>query len=222
MIQGRPTGYRLFLLRNEENMAVAAYAGSLMDMRDGRAVFIGTYAATRACHQRLGLMRELFISGLMQAAADAHELEEDLALVIGDCTKESEPTWNAVGRKRLCCHNGRGGFKEVALLQPAIRFDLHTGQPACGMEVVKEHLMVRSFGDDITKPTICAAVDGYYRWCGKRPLEDFDTLEAYNTYRAHFDGLLALFRADIEEGGELALFSAAERAELEAKGIVFE
>lgn len=216
----RPTCYRLFLAINEDGLVVAVYAGSLMDLDHRHAVFIGTYAATRHCHARRGLMRELFISGLMQAVMDADELGEELALIIGDCTQSSEHMWNAVGRKRLCMQTSVG-VKEVDFLQPAIRFNLDTGLPADGLEPVKEHLMVRSLGPEITKRLIIQAVGAYYRWCGKRPPQDFASLGAYHQYRAHFDGLLMQFKEALCAGGELVLYSAAEREVAMQEGVVF-
>ncbi len=220
----RPTCYRLFLAINEEGLVVAAYAGNIMDLDHRHAVFIGTYAATRQCHQRRGLITELFTSGLMQAVIDAHELNEELVLIIGDCTEASERTWNKVGRKCLYRYTA-DGVKEVEFLQPAIKFDLQTGFPAEGLEPVKEHLMVRSLGPDITKELIVRAVDAYYRWCGKRPPSDFETSgadpEAYFRYRAHFDGLLTQFEEGLCAGGDLVLFSAAEREAAIREGVVF-
>jgi len=218
-LDGRETGYRLFLAYNEAGLMVAAYAGSLMDMPDNQAVFIGTYAATRKCHQKLGLMREMFVSGLMQAAMDAHMAGETLSLVIGDCTEASEHTWNSVGRKLLCLRDSQGNHWEVEFLQPAIKFDLSTGQPAPGMMPVKEYLMARPFGGVITLKAIYEAVGAYYRWCGKRPPEDFDDPEAYKRYRAHFDGLHRSFGEQIlGSDAELAFVSAAQRAALKQEG----
>lgn len=216
----RPTCYRLFLAINEGGLVVAAYAGSLMDLDHRSSVFIGTYAATRDCHTRRGLMYELFVSGLMQAVIDAHELDEELVLIIGDCTQASEGMWNAVGRKRLCMYTN-AGIQEVEFLQPAIKFDVNTGLPAPGLKPVKEHLMVRSLGPDITKELIVKAVDAYYRWCGKRPPEDFPNDEAFQLYRAHFDGLLQQFIEGLYAGGELVLYSAAERIAAMQDGVVF-
>jgi len=217
VLAGRKTGYRLFIARDQQGAVAATYGGSLMGLSGNDAVFIGTYAATHDSYAGKGLMGQLFISGLIQAAEDAHNLKEELVLIIGDCTPTSEWTWDSVGRKRVCLVEG-DSFREVGFYQPAIKFDLSTGLPAEGMSAIKEHLMVRGLGCEITKDLICQSVGAYYRWCGKRTQDDFPSADAYRKYRDHFDSLLGQFRAEIERGGDLVLFGAAERAALVAQG----
>ena len=223
-LNGRLSKYQLYLARNIRNRdMVAAYAGNLMDLGNGAAVFIGTYAATCESHQRLGLMREMFTCALMQAAIDADRQGEELRLVIGDCTDEAEKLWNKTGRKRPYIQTSPNRFREIPFKEPSTHFDRTTGEPAKGAGAVLEHLMVRGFGCEITRELIDAAVTASFRWSGKRTLADFDLNEvAFRRYLAHFDNLLRTFRRGLYQPGELCLFSADERAAARQTGCIFE
>jgi hypothetical protein len=224
-LSGKRTRYRLFVaVESGTNEIVAAHAGFLISMGKGQAVFVGTYAATRHSHRQFGLMRELFTCSLMQAAIDAHVREEELKLVVGDCTRGSETVWNATGRKRIYVPTKAWTYREVAFMQSSLDFHRDTGLPTAETGAVVEHLMARTFGCSLTKTMLLDAVRAIYRWSSERTQADFDSCAAYEVYRQHFESLLAEFSKSLHSGaGDLALFSAAERAEKEGtEGCIFE
>jgi len=224
VLLGKLTRYRLFIaIEVCTNEIVAAHAGFLISMGKGQSVFVGTYAATRNTHRRFGLMRELFTCSLMQAAIDAHVREEELKLVVGDCTNGSETVWNTTGRKRIYVPTGTWTYREVAFQQSSLEFHRATGLPTEEAGAVTEHLMARTFGCVLDKLMLLGAVRAIYAWSGKRTTSDFETCAAFSVYKDHFKHLIENFSKSLHHGaGDIILYSAAERAEKEGEGYSFE
>src|SRR5713101_5148131 len=69
--------------------------------------------AARIESQRQGIVRELYISSMMQAAADAHSQGKKLSMIAGECTWSSERAWNSVGRRRVYVETGPNEYSEL-------------------------------------------------------------------------------------------------------------
>ncbi len=219
---GKFTQYRLFLVRDvNSGLIVAAFAGNVMDMGEGESVFLVAYAVTRPQYQGLGLLRELFVSSLMQAEMDAKARGEKLILVLGECTECSIDNWSSLGLRQLWLSEDGQRYSESRFTQPALFFDLGTGQPGEGAGVVTEHLMLRPFDCLVTKWLVFRAVQALFMWCARRTPDDFHNEYAYETYRRHFDELLSEFFESLFLPPTLCLFTAQERIQAQRRGAVF-
>lgn len=224
-ISGKMTQYRVFIARTKYGEPVAAHAGHVITLGDkssNESAFIGSYAATANNFRGMGLMSEMFTCSLMQAARDAHDRRQVLRLIAGDCSESSEKVWNkAGGRKRVYMRIGRN-FQQVRFMQPSLRFDFSTGEPAKDAGAVEQNLMIRDIlgNGEISPELLRKTVAAIYRWCAKRPKEQFVSIEAYARYREHFSILLREFGEQFN-GEKLCLLSQAERKAKEEQGVVF-
>lgn len=220
------TRYRIYVARDEAGVIQSLYAGGLVEMHDseskpnGEMMFMGSYGVTRPESQRKGIIRELYVSSMMQAAADTHAMGKKLSLVAGECTASSEQTWNAMRRNRLYLKRG-DEYLEPPYLQPALDFDPKTGLPAEGAGEAAEHLQMQFVDVQPSKSAVTSAVDAMYRWCNLLPRDEFETPEAYATHREYVGKIQKEFNDFISQEGELVLLSAQEREELRSQGLVF-
>lgn len=217
--------YRLFVARDETGKIQSIYAGGLIEMANtdkqpsGEAVFMGAYGITRPENQRKGIVRELYISSIMQAAADAHAKNNKLVMIAGECTWGSELAWNAVGRRRVYVESGANEYTELPYIQPALDFNPKTGLPDENAGEVPEHLMVQFLQGEPNKERIITAVDSMYRWCNLNPQNFFDTPEAYAIHKEYIANIQKEFSDFLLSHGPLSLLSGGEREELKRKGV---
>jgi hypothetical protein len=216
--------YRLFIARDPSGKIQSLYAGGLIEMVDGQglahdeAMFMGAYAVTRQESQRRGLVRELYISSMMQAAADAYAENQHLSLIAAETTSGSERVWNAMHRRRVYLETAPNQYSELTYIQPALEFDPETGLPAEGAGEVAEHLMVHFLDGKTDKDRLLAAVDGIYRWCNTYPRTFFRNEKAYEKHRQYLHEIWNECRDFVFGAGRLQLLSAIERERFVKQG----
>lgn len=228
LLDGSPdiARYRLFVARDESGKIQSVYAGGLIEMvtdqeqPNGESVFMGAYGITRPESQRQGIVRELYISSIMQAAADAYTQGKKLVMIAGECTWSSEPAWNAVGLHRVYVKSGENEYTELSYVQPALEFDAKTGLPDEDSGEVPEHLMVEFLEGEPSKERTLAAVASMYRWCNLYPRNFFNSEEAYAAHQKYIASIQKEFSDFLFANGPLHLLSSKERAELKEKGLV--
>ncbi len=219
------TRYRLYVARDESGKLQSVYAGGTMEMQNDRheptneSMFMGAYGVTRPESQRKGLVRELYISSMMQAAMDSHTEKRRLVMIAGECTWSSERAWNAVGRRRVYVETGRGEYTELPYIQPALEFDPDTGLPLEESGEAPEHLMVQFLEGNPNKEKIIAAIDSIYRWCNVWPRSTFTSDHAYATHVRYLEDFQKRYTDFFSKNGALHLLSPEERKALKAKGI---
>jgi len=215
--------YRIFLARDEQGNIASLYSGGVVEFtphseRPDEAIFFGAYGITSMSARRKGLVRELYASSLMQAEVDAKANGKKLTMVVGESSDESEPAWNAFGRKRVYVQTGPDTYTEIPYVQPPLDFDPDTGLPTEGNIDVPLHLMLQFFDGTADKKRISLAVDAIYRWCNMPPEDEFSTQEALQAQRAYIANLQKQFDDFLFGNGELKLFSANERDEMRKSG----
>lgn len=214
--------YRLYIARDGSGKIQSTYAGGLVRMigsaLTGEAVFMGTYGITRPECRRRGLVRELYISSMMQAAADAHSEGRKFSMVVGECTSSSERAWNSVGRRRVYVEAEPNQYSELRYVQPALDFDRNTGLPAEDAGEAPEHIMVHFLEGVPDKARISAAIESMYLWCNTWPQSLFDSKAAYDAHLHYVAKLHKEFDTLMRANGPLRLLSAQERERLCAMG----
>lgn len=214
--------YRLYVARDEAGRIQSVYAGGLVGMTDpapaGEAMFMGAYGITRPESRRQGIVRELYLSSMMQAAADAHAQGKKLSVIAGECTSSSERTWNSVGRSRVYVKTGPNEYSELRYVQPALDFDKKTGLPMGDAGEASEHLMVDFLEGEPDTRRLSAAVDSIYRWCNTWPRNAFENQAAYEVHAKYVADLRKKLNTFIFTNGSLRLLSADQREQLRAQG----
>ena len=214
--------YRLYVARDEAGRIQSVYAGGLVGMADpapaGEAMFMGAYGITRPESQRQGIVRELYISSMMQAAADAHSQGKKLSMIAGECTWSSERAWNSVGRRRVYVETGPNEYSELRYVQPALNFDVKTGLPTEDAGEASEHIMVDFLEGEPDKGRISAAVESMNSWCNTWPRNAFENQAAYDVHLQYVADLRKEFNTFIFTNGPLRLLSADQREQLRAQG----
>jgi hypothetical protein len=211
------TRYRIFVALDQGGDVASVFAGGLLELlccKPGsvaEAMFMEAYAATRGGSQRLGIFRELYLSSLMQAAADARAERKRLTVAVGECTWRSEPAWNAIGQKRIYLESGMGHYTELPYIQPPVDWDAETGGAADGAGDVPEHLMIEFFEGELDKDRLITVIDAIYRWNNRLPETFFASLEAHAAHKQHVDGRLEVIRNFLFSHGRVQLLTAAQR-----------
>ena len=214
--------YRLYIARDETGRIQSVYAGGLVGLAGpapaGEAMFMGAYGITRPESRRQGIVRELYISSMMQAAADAHSQGKNLSVIAGECTWSSERAWNSVGRRRVYVETGPNEYSELRYVQPALDFDKKTGLPTEDAGEASEHIMADFLESEPDKGRISAAVESMHRWCNTWPRNGFENQAAYDVHLQYVSDLGKKFNTFISAKGPLRLLSADQREELRAQG----
>jgi hypothetical protein len=214
--------YRFYIARDLSGKIQSIYAGGLVGMIDpaltGEAVFMGTYGITRPECRRQGIVRELYISSMMQAAADAHSLGRRFSMIVGECTSSSERAWNSVGRRRVYVETGPNKYSELRYVQPALDFDRNTGLPTEDAGEAPEHIMVHFLEGVPDKARISAAIESMYLWCNTWPQSVFENKAGCDAHLHYVAKLHKEFDAFMRANGPLRLLSAQEREQLRATG----
>jgi hypothetical protein len=214
--------YRLYVARDEAGKIQSVYTGGMVGMADaafpGEAMLMGAYGITRPESQRQGIVRELYISSMMQAAADAHSQGKKLSMIAGECTWSSERAWNSVGRRRVYVETGPNEYSELRYVQPALNFDVKTGLPTEDAGEASEHIMVDFLEGEPDKGRISTSVESIYKWCNTWPRNAFENQAAYDAHVQYVAHLRSEFNAFMLMNGPLRLLSAAERDQLRAGG----
>jgi hypothetical protein len=214
--------YRFYVARDESGKIQSVYAGGLVGMRDpalaGEAVFMGAYGITRPESRGQGMVRELYISSLMQAAADAHSEGKRFSMIAGECTWRSERVWNSVGRRRVYVETGPNRYSELRYVQPALDFDRSTGLPTKDVGEAAEHIMVQFLEGEPDKARISAAIESMYLWCNTWPQSIFESKAAYDAHLHYVATLHKDFDAFMRANGPLRLLSAQDREQLRRRG----
>ncbi|MBR1172156.1 hypothetical protein [Bradyrhizobium liaoningense] len=214
--------YRFYAARDKSGKIQSIYAGGLLRMIEpalaDEAVFMGAYGITRPESRRLGLARELYISSMMQAAADAHSQGRVFSMIVGECTASSERAWNSVGRRRVYVETASNQYYELPYLQPALDFNRETGLPTEGAGAAPEHIMVHFLNGGPDKARISAAIQRMYRWCNTWPQGVFKSEVAYDAHVHYVAKLHEDFNSFMQTNGSLLLLSAKEREQLRAAG----
>jgi hypothetical protein len=217
--------YRLYVARDESGKIQSVYAGGLVEMRtknkepNGEMTFMSAYGITRPESQRHGLMRELYVSSMMQAATDALAQDKKFNMVAAEATGTSEKSWNAVGHRRVYVETGPNEYTELKYVQPALDFDFNTGLPTEDAGEFPEHLMVQFVEGEPDKDRIKAAVDGMYRWNNLYDQDAFTSAEAFNQHKHYIAEIQKKFNDQLSTSSPLHLLSAEEREVLKNKGI---
>ena len=220
------TRYRIYVARDENGIIQSLYAGGLVDMNDaqgkplGEKMFMAAYGVTREESRKRGIARELYVSSMMQAAADAYADGKKLSMIISECTSTSEKAWNAIGRRRAYVQTGANDWTELKYVQPPLDWDPDTGMPAEDAGNAAEHIMMQPFDGDMTKERLSSALDAIYRWNNYRSEKFFHNPEAQKAHFAYIQAIQKQFDSELNAGGELKLLSASEREEMIKKGAV--
>lgn len=222
------TRYRIFVARDSSGQLQSLYGGQLVDIlpNDGdtqpdELLFMGMYGAVREESRRKGLVRELYMSSMMEAAADAHALGKTLTTIAGECTEKSEGAWNAVGRRRAYVQTGPNEYSELPYIQPALSFNRETGLPAHGAGEIAEHIMLQFLTGEPTKERVSAAVSSMYRCSNTWPEHMFANKRAYQSHLGYINRLRSNFDSFLMNNGDLLLLTAEERKEMGEKGVAF-
>ena len=224
LLDGSPdvARYRFYVARDASGKIQSVYAGGLVGMTDpvlaGEAMFMGTYGITRPESRRQGIVRELYISSMMQAAADAHSEGKRFLMIAGECTWSSERAWNSVGRRRVYVETGANRYSELRYVQPALDFDRSTGLPTEEVGEAAEHIMVHFLEGEPDKARISAAIESMYLWCNTWPQSVFENKAAHDAHLHYVATLHKEFDALMRANGALRLLSADEREQLRATG----
>jgi hypothetical protein len=216
--------YRVYIARDEAGKIQSIYTGGTVGMDipsiESEAMFMGSYGITRPEAQRQGIVRELYISSMMQAAADAHVEGKKLSVIAGECTWSSEKAWNAVGRLRVYVETAPNEYSELRYVQPALDFDPKTGLPTEGAGEAPEHIMMDFLGSEPDKERISAAVESMYKWCNAWPRGEFESEAAYDAHVQYVADIRKEFNSFLNANGPLRLLTPVEREELRANGVV--
>jgi hypothetical protein len=220
------TRYRIFIAIDQRTgETISIFSGGLLDLitlnapLDREAMFMEAYAVTRIDSQNLGIFRELYMSSLMQAAADAQAERKLLTMVVGECTWHSERAWNAMGQKRIYIETDVAEYTELPYIQPPVDWDSQTGLASEGAGNVPEHLMLEFFDSNPTKEGIVAAIDGIYRWNNMAPRDFFSSHWAYVVHKHHIEQQKTRLENFLHDNGDLKLLLASDRDGLRKQGI---
>src|SRR3989344_5590050 len=159
------TKYRVHVIKDDQGEVLATLTGGRLPLVDsegrslGKQMFMVAYAVTAEKGRQQGLAREAYISAIMQAAKDAQAEGQQLAFSAGEAVHTSESFWNSVGWRRIYLQQESGSYEELKYVQPALDFDLATGEVAEGAGIAPEHMMIDSFEN--TEPTKMM----YSQWC---------------------------------------------------------
>jgi hypothetical protein len=217
--------YRVFTASDGMGNIQSVYAGGLIEMMNGqgnpsgKAMFMGAYAMTHPENRRRGIIRELYISSMMEAASDAFAADKKLSLVAAETSSSSERVWNTIGRRRAYIETGLNEYTELPYVQPALEFEPQTGLPAEGAGALPEHLMLHFLEGDADKIRLTAAVDSMYRWCNAYPESFFASARAYERHKAYIADIQNKLNDFIFSNGRLRLLSVGERAGLRQQGV---
>jgi len=214
------TMYRVFVAEQGGEIQ-AVYAGSLVrlstEKEAGESVFVGSYAFTLPQSRGRGIARELFVSAMIQAAADACATNSRIVAVVGDCTAASEEAWNSMGRARVYVEK-QGEYSEVPFLLPPQRFT-PSGIPADDAGQVPEHFMIRTLDGVVDKDVVIRAIQAVYRWNSRLPSTHFENQEAYQRYLRYFDALLEEVVSVVQRGVGVVAWTRTQREEARRGGV---
>ncbi len=139
-------------------------------------------------------------------------------MIAGECTTVSEPTWSAVGRRRVYVETRPNEFTELKYVQPALEFDAKTGLPEEGAGEAKEHIMVQFVEGEASKERVSASVDSMYRWCNLWKENEFDSPEAFAVHKAYIEKIKKEFDDLLFNSGNMVLLSPADRERMRSEG----
>jgi hypothetical protein len=189
------TKYRIHVLKDRESRVISLVAGGLLDILNDeneptcKMVFMVAYAVSVPKVRRAGFAREAYVSAMIDAVRTAEARGKTLSFVAAECSSISERFWNALGCRRVYAadpHGGTHSYTELRYVQPALDFDIATGEVADGAGPVAEHFMIDNFGPmPPSKKEIMQTVKAFYRWCNKWPRRAFLSDEAYQRHLAH-------------------------------------
>jgi len=223
------TRYRMLVAKDGNGKVLSVFTYAHLELPDSqgtrtpRSFLYGGYAATQAGLRQSGLARELYISALMQAAAEANAQGKRLLFAMGECKRSAEKFWNGVGRKRIYVRTNDNSapsrfFEEIPYFQPPLNFSAATGQITEGAGVVPEHLTIHKFSAEApTKEEVIAgvrAIYGYNNW----PREAFDNDEAFQKHLELTSSLVAYLERFLMAKGNVVLLSMTERECAQAEG----
>lgn len=225
------TKYRVHVVRDSAGEVVSTITGGRLQMVDaegkslGKQMFMVAYGVTAEKARQQGLAREAYISAIMQAAKDAHAEGQRLTLAVGECVYTSEDFWNKVGMRRVYGEKASkpGAYEELRYVQPALDFDLATGQVAEGAGVAPEHLMIHNFDDkNPSQEDVLAAVRAVYTWNNTWPREAFENDQALATHQGHVQPIWQEFKQQVQGVDRLVYLDKKSREEMERAGINIE
>jgi len=181
------------------------------------------YAVTAKNARQCGIAREAYISAIMQVATESEQEGKELLLAGGEATYTSEEFWNSVGWKRVYAERDDAPrlYEEIRYVQPALDYDLATGDVAEGANSKPEHLMLDIFEAPAPdRECLLATVRAFYDWCNCWPREAFETETAYEKHAAHVHYIWNAFKSEVLGTNTLAVLDKKMRAEMQAEGIV--
>lgn len=133
-----------------------------------------------------------------------------LFCAIGECTDRSIKFWDSLGWKRVFVKlNQEIGYKELPYVQPALDFDLRTGEIMSGASQVAQHLMIDSFGNKITKEDLKLIYEKVLT-SSSFPKEAFSNEEAYQKHLSYINGFRDKFIEYIDSNGEILFLDKQE------------
>lgn len=216
--------YKCFYVENETGKIVATRIAEQIPLKDlsgsitNKNIFYGIYIVVKPQYKGTGIARELYVSALIDALIDAYRENKSIDLIIAECTQYSENLMNAVGLKRIYFNNNTG-LTEFQYKQPAIEFDVGTGEKISGEPAA--HLMVCQLGEEAltkekTKQVIISLYDQFRQtW----PNEIFESKKAIQNHNEYHLSLRKMVIEEIDKNGELMLLDMKERKALETKGV---
>src|SRR5205085_260926 len=132
---------------------------------------------------------------------------------VGEVVPTSEGFINTLGRSRVYVEQESDPkhLTEVPYYQPALYYDLETGEAAEGAGDVGEHLMIGRFDSQkVSKKDLVACIKIMYQWTTAIPEDAFATKGAYFIQRKHVNDLIDEYEGFLKENGALVTLSKGE------------
>ncbi|MFM7088971.1 MAG: hypothetical protein ACKOW9_05605, partial [Candidatus Paceibacterota bacterium] len=184
--------YKVIGILDKEGHLLSVCAGTTISISENKMIHCIEYAVTNPDARQGGLAREAYISSLLDAIETAKANWKELCLMIGECTPGSEVFWNNLGWKRIYVESF-GTHTEVPYTQPALEFNPKTGYVSPNASEVIEHMMLDSFGGDITIKDLINAHEALVRHTAEWPIEAFNSKEAHLRHVKYIENLVQRF-----------------------------
>lgn len=213
--------YMVYVAKDKNGKVVSVLTAGHLDLldknrqRSGDTVLIIGYVVTDKNVRLSGFASQLYVSALIDASIEAERQGKRLILAAGEAKYTSEKFWNSVGWKRVYAQVGgnKKEYKEAEYIQPALAFNIETGDPAESAGETPEHLMIDGFGRfDLTKEKIMRVVQAMYRWNNIWPIEAFKgNTVPYFKHRQHAQKLENKFDKFLMDYGRLIFLDYRSR-----------
>lgn len=208
--------YRCFYIKNNEGKIIGIRVSEQFNLEgtDGKPtnenIFYAMYIALDKEYRNTGIIRELYVSSLIDANLEAEKRNKKLNFMIAECSPRTEGLQNLFGLKRIYFKKD-GVLTEFKYHQPPMKFNIETGEKDSGEPA--EHLMVQKVSEgEFSKEELFLVIKSLYKqYQNGWPREAFETKEAFKKHEEYYEEVYENIKKQINESGELVLMSIDER-----------